>query len=478
MEPSAEYALAVKLFEAGDLDGVAAVCAEMLRRKKKDVEALRLRGSVALRRGEHAEALKDFRKALELRPRDAQLHFLAGKAHAIGGDFAAAVASFDEALALLPGDAKASEWKAIVLEWAGEPARARKVLEPFLGAGTESAAMAEVAARVALHEGHPIEAIAAVERHLRRLELDAPSRHRMGHVSGRAWERAGDFDKAFAEHAAANRAVAVPFDRAAFARGIDRLIAAFPSADAVKGLPRHPRPGLRHVFIAGMPRSGTTLIEQIIAAHPAAYGASEHPGLSRAAASLDGWPECAAALSSSDLARLAQRTEARLPREAAAAERIVNKHLENWRHLGFAALVFPGSRVIAVRRDPRDVGLSCFMSDILPAAHPWIGDLGDIGFVFRQQERLMAHWKAVLPLPILEVEYEALIDDIDAGVRSIIDFVGLPFDERCLRYWESGRSVMTLSYDQVRQPVYRSAIGRWKRYESHLGPLIEALEGH
>ena len=115
------------------------------------------------------------------------------------------------------------------------------------------------------------------------------------------------------------------------------------------------------------------------------------------------------------------------------------------------------------------------MSDILPAAHAYITDLRHIGLVHRQCDRLMAHWRDALDLPVLEVSYEDLIDDFERNVRRMLEFVGLDWDDRCLRYWETGRAVMTMSYDQVRRPIYRSSLNRHERYTKHLGPLREAL---
>jgi hypothetical protein len=141
------------------------------------------------------------------------------------------------------------------------------------------------------------------------------------------------------------------------------------------------------------------------------------------------------------------------------------------------ALLFPRARVIHCKRDPMDNCFSIYMAAMNPEAHPWATDLANLGLAYRQYERLMAHWKEVLDLEILDVQYEAIVADPDTWIRRIIDFCGLPWDDRCLRYYEAGRDVMTLSYDQVRRPIYKSAVQRYKKYEAHLGPLTEALKG-
>jgi hypothetical protein len=153
----------------------------------------------------------------------------------------------------------------------------------------------------------------------------------------------------------------------------------------------------------------------------------------------------------------------------------VNKSLENYRNLGLVAVLFPAAPVIHCVRDPRDTCVSCYMSSILPGPHPYITDLRDLGFAYGQYERLMEHWKRVVTQPILEVGYEALVDDLEAESRRIIEFVGLDWHDACLRFHASGRIVRTASYEQVRRPIYRSSIGRYQRFEQHLGPLMEAL---
>jgi hypothetical protein len=155
--------------------------------------------------------------------------------------------------------------------------------------------------------------------------------------------------------------------------------------------------------------------------------------------------------------------------------RVTNKHLLNYLHLGMVAALFPGARVIHIRRDRLDNGLACFMTSLSPAVMPWATDLAHIGFAWRQYERLMAHWRATLDVPWLDVQYEDLVDDTEAQARRIIDFCGLPWDDRCLRFWEAERVVLTPSYNQVRQPIFRTAMGRWRQYEPFLGPLKEAL---
>ena len=148
----------------------------------------------------------------------------------------------------------------------------------------------------------------------------------------------------------------------------------------------------------------------------------------------------------------------------------------NFFHLGFLYTLFPKARVIHSRRDAMDIGLSCFMRR-LHAVH-WSWDLGDIGHFYRLYDQLMQHWRKVLPTPIYEVDYEKLAQHPEEETRKLIDYCNLPWDDRCLEFYENTTAVRTASRIQVREPIYQSSIGRWKNYTQELSPLKEAIDAH
>ncbi len=236
----------------------------------------------------------------------------------------------------------------------------------------------------------------------------------------------------------------------------------------------------RPLFIVGMPRSGTTLVEQILASHPRVAGGGELDAIPRVVRRLAAelapppYPACLEGIGADRIQRAAAEYLGVLDEVSSEAERVTDKLPGNYLHLGLIATLLPGARVVHCRRDPRDTCLSNYFQRFAEGHH-YSYDLAALGRQYRLYERLMAHWRAVLPLPILEVEYEALVGDLEAGVRRLLKFAGLPFDERCLRFWETERTVSTASHWQVRQRVYRGSVGRWRRYARHLGPLLEAL---
>jgi len=235
------------------------------------------------------------------------------------------------------------------------------------------------------------------------------------------------------------------------------------------------------VFIVGMPRSGTTLVEQILASHPMVHGAGELDYMRRIMQTLPERlgvqrpiPECAANIDTALAERIAEEHLQHLREHSASALRITDKTPSNFLRLGLIALLFPKARIIHCQRDPLDTCLSCYFLRF-GQGQAFAYDLDDLGRYYRDCARLMEHWRRVLPSPLLEVPYEALVADQEGWSRRLIAFLGLDWDDRCLAFYRSERQVKTASVWQVRQPVYASSIGRWRRYAKHLGPLFAAL---
>ncbi len=281
----------------------------------------------------------------------------------------------------------------------------------------------------------------------------------------------------------ANSLMKRPFDRIAYARTVDELLGFF-SKNLAKAVSAGTNMSELPVFIAGMPRSGTTLVEQIIHAHPQAFGAGELIDIEVLRASLqerlgvvEPYPACVRHLTQVRIDEFADEYLDRISSLGGdTAHRVTNKSLDNYRNLGLVSLLLPQARVVYCRRDPMDNCLSIYMNRFHPVKHAYATDLADIGFVYKQSERIMEHWKEVLDLRIFEIRYEDLVADQQRLSRELIEFCGLEWDEECLRFHESDRSVMTLSYHQVSQPMYSSAVARYKNYADYIEPLEQALK--
>jgi hypothetical protein len=238
------------------------------------------------------------------------------------------------------------------------------------------------------------------------------------------------------------------------------------------------------IFLIGMPRSGTTLVEQILASHPKVHGAGELQLLNDIviAAGVPGgeagaFPEFVAAAAPSALRRLGTNYVEGLRRRAASAERVTDKMPSNYYFAGLIHLALPNAKIIHCRRDPVDTCVSCF-SKLFSAQQNHTYDLGELGRYYQRYEQLMAHWRRVLPKGrILDIHYEDVVADLEGQARRLVAHCDLAWDPRCLSFHETERQIRTASATQVRQAIYRTAIGRWRHYEKHLEPLIEALGG-
>ena len=243
---------------------------------------------------------------------------------------------------------------------------------------------------------------------------------------------------------------------------------------------RQPVIGPTPIFIVGMPRSGTTLAEQILASHPDVAGLGELPHITEIAHGFSEWseaegkyPAALAGLDEGNWARAAKLYMERLDRNDGEPW-VSDKMPVNFQYLGFISLLFPNARIIHCRRDILDTCVSCFTPDFTEGQE-WSYDLGELGAYYGLYHELMAHWRRVSPLPIYDVKYESVVEDLPGEARRLLDFCGPDWHPDCVQFHRSERPVFPARNAQRRQPVYASPIGRWRRYETQLLPLIATL---
>jgi tetratricopeptide (TPR) repeat protein len=320
-------------------------------------------------------------------------------------------------------------------------------------------------------------------------ERERPIRQQSGlyFTLARIHEKAGAYDLAFTNYRQANellkeylQARGEAYEPARHSRLVDGLIAVYNRAYFERVLSFGSDSDVP-VFVVGMPRSGTTLAEQILASHPRVHGAGELQdidhlvlGLARRLGGPDKYPKSLGQLDQATVRAQAEEHLRRLRQRGGEAARVIDKMPLNFQHLGVIATLFPRARIVHCRRDRIDTCVSCYCQDFRHPL-PFGPDLAHLGHYYREYERLMAHLTQVLPLPIFELQYEELTADQEAVSRRLVEFCGLDWDERCLRFHQTARAVNTSNALQVRQPVYRSSVGRWKHYEAYLGPLLEAI---
>jgi len=297
---------------------------------------------------------------------------------------------------------------------------------------------------------------------------------------GKLYDMDADFDKAFYHYQQANQIIQNNFDRDFHAAMITSLIENF-DRDKIEGLSHTSCTDERPVFIIGMPRSGTSLVEQILSSHPDVYGAGELNDIKELACQaladtvVDDESNRFINIKKEKLEELAEAYLSRISEMAGSAIRVTDKMPANFLWLGLIKQLFPRARIIHCRRDPRDSCLSIFFQEFSRGGHEYANDLADVAFYYREYQRLMSHWQQVLDLPILDVNYSDLVLDFEGCVRNIIKFLDLGWDDACLKFHKSDRAIATASWDQVRQRVYTKSLDRWKNYSEHITPLLDVF---
>lgn len=492
----------------GDPAAAESLLRQVLAADPNQPDAMRLLGEALNDQGRFGEAVDLLRGLVALRPADAQALYSLGNACRLGGNIEAAIAAYRASIARDPGFAgshhglgaayRSSErerdavehfrlaaklqpgwpqvWKDLGLTFAAlgdlalaEAALGRAVsLQPSLGDAQRHLA--------ALRQQPPSEAeFASLAARAKDLRTPSAERTELHFALGRLADTAGKFDTAFGHYAAANGLLRAElnrsgkgFDRQRLHSDIDRIIGSF-SPPAFTAFAGWGNPSEQPVFIVGMPRAGSSLIEQIAASHRRVFGAGERYAIGGIARRL-GW---APSLAWTQQAIATAAAEYLAYQPATDAARIIDKMLDNIFQLGLIAILFPKARIIFCERDPRDLALSCFFQHF-SKPYGFDTDLKDIAFRIRELERLKAHWLETLPLQCLTFSYENLLAAPEAECRRLIAFLGLDWDANCLAFHRTERVVRTASWSQVRKPLYSDSAGRWKNYQSYLETVFEA----
>jgi tetratricopeptide (TPR) repeat protein len=430
------------LIELGQLAEAAASYQRALAFKSDYAEAYASLGILLRQRGRHDEAEAHCRRALEIDPKSAAALIVLAELHTDRGQFGAAEELFTRAIAIAPKSPEA---------WAGS-CRCRKMT------GNDASWLAAV------------EAIASQP-------LRPHQEINLRYALGKYFDDVQDFEKAFRSYQRASelsKRYRGTYDRQRQEQLTNRIIQHFDHAwlqRSGSGAPASARP----VLIIGMPRSGTSLVEQILASHPDVFGAGEltfwDAGMAQyEAAFLSG------ASGATTLRKLGADYLQLLQGASTDALRVVDKMPANFLFLGLIHAALPNARIIHMRRNPIDTCLSAYFQHFA-TVYPYANDLEDLAHYYTEYFRLMQHWRSVLPQgAILDMPYEGLLDDQEAWSRRMIEFIGLPWHPRCMDFQQTNRTVTTASRWQVRQRISKSSSGRWHNYEKFVGPLRRLLQ--
>jgi tetratricopeptide (TPR) repeat protein len=459
--------LGLILYEQAQLGAAEASLRRALSLKSDYAEVYNTLGEVLREANRIEEARASFEEALRLKPNDPVAYCRLGGLLQDSGDLDAAAEHYRSALSHEPGNTSALTGLAGLL--------GGRLPEPELD---------------------------RMQERLDDAQLGQPQRCRLLYALANVFDGRREYDKAAAHLDEANalelmrwRRRGQAYDRADFGRFVDRLEQTFTQAFFEKtrawGVASQ-----RPVFIFGLPRSGTTLTEQILASHSQVYGGGEltcarNDFVALAQLAAGGGTTVAATTAPAPASQLEQIFGALAHLSAAGVELLARQHLHwllemdpsrprltsktpaDWQYLGLLAVLFPQAHFIHCRRDLRDTALSCWMTQFRMLN--WTCDRDDIASRFKDYQRLMAHWRTCLPVPILELDYEDTVADLEGTARRLVSWLGLEWEPACLNFHLTRRAIRTASASQVRRPVYHSSVGRWRHYESALRPLFTQL---
>ena len=425
------------------------------------------------------EALPHLRKAVALDPGYADAWCNIGKAWRLIGDMAEAEKHFRKTLSLSPGFLRAQAGLAELDSEMGRFDEAGKAFDRILSLDPRNVETLCGLAMVRKFEaGDPV--IAHFETMLRDVQLRDDERAPLHHAFAKICNDLGRYDEAVTHFTRGKELKKLKFHAELHHATYAAQKALFTPAFFVERKDFGSDDN-RPVFVVGLPRSGTTLTEQILASHNAIVGLGELPDMRKIAQGLgygSADPEVftgrVAKLTKREAHDLAQTYCKAYKRAPKDAQRLVDKSPHNYELLGLIALLFPKAHIINCRRDPMDNCVAIYMQNF-SESHGYNKDFATLGAYFREYQGLLTHWQNVVPVPIHALDYEATVAQFEVTARALINFVGLPWDDNCLKFFESERQVRTPSRWQVRQPIYNSSVNRWKRYEKYLGPLKAEL---
>ncbi|MFT5425068.1 MAG: tetratricopeptide (TPR) repeat protein [Phycisphaerales bacterium] len=448
---------------------------------QKDPEVLYLHALVMERLGKRPEACRLAERSVAMHPSLECLMILARCSRA-AGQTDPALRWCDQAETLAPGNETVAYIRSGVLEEAGRFDEATAVLAPiaasYEGRGDQMPMGLRLEWSKLLVQRKDFDAaIELIDTTVGAPELPPAARSQQLYLKAKALDRKKAYVESWGAAESANEIGQLEFDPELYEEQVSVLMENW-SAERMERFPISACESELPVFIAGMPRSGTSLIDQIIDAHPKASGVGELNTVEQFAMQLGAVydaelepPACFGKMDAGKWTRAARDYVRQLEKLAEpGVERVVNKALGNNKLVGMIARLFPRTRIIHAIRDPRDVGISCFMGGFNNRMHPWTTRLDWAANAWGQSSRMMQHWKDTLDVPILEVRYEELVRDPETQFPRIIEFLGLEWDEACREFYKSQRTVRTLSYDQVNRPIYTSSAGRHVNY-------AECIEG-
>ena len=424
--------------------------------------------------------IQHFIKALEHDPQNLSIHCKLGHVLMDFGHLSEAEKCFELVHRNDPTREDALIGLAACSEKQGDYQTALTLIQPMLTDQRTSTNLGVLFARAQRRAKSPEKGIPLLRTMITQ-ERSIPESVLLNYTLGDNLDAMGEYEAAFNAFKMANDLRDEVYDGPEHSKEVDQIISAFP-AESFGKRKKSTAPTGQQLLIVGFPRSGTSLVEQIIASHPKGHGSGEREELRLLTVSLaqhfkhtHHWAQCFDKASQERIDLSTEWYQERVNREAGDALQIVDKMPANYMYLGAAAQILPQARIIHCVRSPLDTCLSCYFKNFR-SSYAFANKLNWLGHRYREYKRLMAHWSRALPLPILEVDYQEMVSDPERMIRRIISFTGLEWDDNVMQFHNTKRVVNTASYDQVRKPIYSTSVNRSDSYRPMLQPLVDALE--
>ncbi|MCW8831317.1 MAG: sulfotransferase, partial [Gammaproteobacteria bacterium] len=447
----------------------------------KNAETHNRLGQIKYTKGFRDLAVKYYETAISIQPDNSEFWRNLAQSQLALGQLDKAHESIDQAIKISPNDIDAITTKAGIYEKSGNAEASYKTIKPVLDKKILDTGIATTYASICHKLGQCNEAIEYLDAIQNKLDTSSHLLQSFNYTVGKLFDKLGNYDRAFKHFEAANNATPSNFSAIEHSALIERIMHVF----NWQFMSTTPRPSSFNkegaVFIIGMPRSGTSLVEQILDSHPDISGAGELSDISIISNEIvnvidpeTGFPECYKKITSDILEQHAKKYLDKLSSISSESRYVTDKMPQNFIFLGLIALMFPKAKIIHCVRNSIDTCLSIYFQHF-NESHNYATRLEDIASYYKEYRRLMAHWKMVLPLTIHDINYEELVNSPKSHIHSLLNYLDLDWSDNCLNFHKSSRHVPTASYDQVTRSLYTSSQGRWKNYKNHIAPLLELL---
>lgn len=479
----AHYNLGTIMHESGQYTEASRAFHQAIQINPQYIEAYIALGLTIGFTGSVKDSSHCFQKALDIDPDNIEALVNLARARALQGHPDQAITLYQRAASLAPEQIEAITGQVHILERKGLFKEAEHLIQPLLDNATDDASVAIAFATLSRRINRRDEAKSLLEGILQNMPATIPlAQYPDIHFSlARIYQDQKSYDLAFKQFQQANYLLPYHFDLNEHKQYIDQIMQ-YGNRTFLDSIPCSTLNTSQPIFILGMPRSGTSLIEQIIASHPQVHGGGELSFISDISKNMPEqigsslpFPACISELTQDSINQLSQFYLSQIHALDAEATYITDKMPHNFLYLGLIERLLPQARIIHCKRNSIDTCLSIYTQNFT-ANHPYNKDLTQLGQYYLEYERLMQYWHQNLNIPIFNIQYEELINDQENMTHKLIEFCGLEWDDACINFHKSGRHVATPSYDQVRQPMYKSAIERWRCYEPYLQPLLTALK--